>query len=77
MSHEKEPGWLFQPKSNQPQCRLSNGPGDAKCMIVQPHVSLRRHTRQLRRIEALRFQRTSLEKNFSIHASLQRHYGRI
>ena len=46
-------------------------PGDAQCSIPQPDVSLRRHTKQLRRIEALHFQRKALETQFTIHASLQ------
>lgn len=46
-------------------------PGDAVCNIPQPDVSLRRHTKQLRRLESLSFQREALEKNFTIWASLQ------
>ncbi len=40
-------------------------PGDAQCSIPQPYVSLRRHTKQLRRIEALHFQRKALETKFT------------
>ena len=46
-------------------------PGDPKCNVQQPDVSLRRHTKQLRRLQSLVWQVKALQRNFSIHASLQ------
>ena len=46
-------------------------PGDPKCNVQQPDVSLRRHTKQLRRLQSLVWQIKALQRNFTIHASLQ------
>ena len=46
-------------------------PGDPKCSVQQPDVSLRRHTKQLRRLQSLVWQLNALQRHFSIHASLQ------